>query len=82
MIILLQSNKKVQYEASFSAKKVQKRLLSWYFYNLKVAKVAVLYVEANKGANLVPTLQSCSSRIDVKQFQSLIILDFQDVTVS
>ena len=56
--------------------------LSWHFYDFEVAEVAVVHRETNEGANLVPALQSCSSWIDVKQFQPLIILHFQDVAVA
>lgn len=82
MTILPQSNKKVQHKTSFLAKKCKKSELTWHFYDFEVAEVSVVHREANEGANLVPSLQSCSSWIDVKQLQPLIILHFQDVAVA
>ena len=42
-------------------------LLTWYFYDFKVAEVSVFYGEADECANLVPSLESCCAWIDVKQ---------------
>lgn len=66
----------------FWQKSARKSDLSRYFYDFEVAEVAIVYVEANEGSNLMPSLQSCCSWIDVKQPKAIVILHFQDMAVS
>lgn len=56
--------------------------LSRYFDDFEVPKTSVIDDEAYKCPNLMPTLQTCCSGIDVKQSQTLVVLHLEDVTVA